>query len=97
MRNGTASKTTRPASFAAHASTLALPDSLQLPTRAKTRSSQSTRSAPGNNTRAYPLQSRKSLPLEFPESHDSTPTPSEADHTHNTGRHQFAVGPRSAP
>ena len=55
------------------------------------------RSAAGNSTRAYPLQSRKSLPLECPESQENTPTPREADHTQSTGRHHFATGPRSAP
>src|ERR1700676_2075466 len=97
MANGTAARMTSPLIFATRAVHLDSGSSSGLLMKACVSSSQSAPMASGKRTRAYPDQSRKSLPLDCPESHEMAPATSAPDHSQSTGRHQFDRAPLSAP
>src|ERR1035437_9154212 len=97
MAAGTARRRARPMSFAERASNVRLLGWFHCLIRENESRSHNAIMASGKKTRAVPDQSRKSLPLELPESQENVPATRAADQTQSTGRHHCAAGPRFAP
>src|ERR1039457_2023283 len=96
IATGTARRMARPRSLAARAAMALLAAECQLRTRETASRTQIAIMASGKAMRAYPDQSRKSLPLEWPESQVSDAAKRAADQVQTTGRHHCARKPRSA-